>query len=140
MNFYLIEPQIPGGFGPQTRIRDLPGGRRELEFAHILLDEVPDDLIKNVFCFAVSDQLMAKIRDAGIADVKFRNCLVEPNEQFRFLSEDMDTSLPQYFEILVEGRPYESDIAREGFKLIVSERFKVILGEFLIPHSKIEPA
>ena len=126
MNYYLLDPEVAGGFGPNTEL-DATCHPPKVEHLHYAFDGWLGDCIVEIFpCFIVTESVIANFKSSGITG--FEDCDVEvsTNDEFDQLYPGKQI-LPWRWLIPV-GVPGKDDIAasRES-RMVASERAVEIL-------------
>jgi hypothetical protein len=116
----IVEPEVAGGWGPNTVCRREPGKPVEVLKLHYRFDGwLGDELLESTPCFIVTEQLTQEIRKARLTGVRFDIVEVSTSEQFRDLYPDRQ--LPKFVWLRVDGHPGLEDFGvAPGMTLVVS--------------------
>jgi hypothetical protein len=132
--YYVVEPEVAGGFGERTEI-DRSSGKMNVKKLHYQFDGwLGDHLLESTPCFIVSEQMAREIEREKLIGVEFDGVEVTRSDQFRDLYPDRQ--LPTFIWLKVNGTPGRDDfgIAR-GLRLVVSNRALELLKRIGISHA-----
>ena len=129
MTYFLLEPEVAGGFGPATtgnlRVRPPQLEKFNYEFDVWL----GDPLLEAVRNFIVTDRLKERWIEAHATGVAFGD--VEVTKSGEFLDLYGDRPLPSFSWLQITGRAGKDDFGLSpSGDLIVSERIINLLKEF----------
>lgn len=121
LSYFLIEPEVSGGFGPETRF-DRSGPRLEVTKLHYVFDDwFGDCLVTASPCFLIAEataRLLEKLPATGIA---FGPAEISKSDLFKEFNPD--TKLPPFAWLKVHGDPGVDDFGlSKSLDLIVSQR------------------
>ena len=121
MKYYVIEPEVAGGFGERTVI-DRTAGKMVVQKLHYKFDGWQgDELLESAPCYIVTERLASEIERAQFTGVRFEGVEVSTSDQFTELYPNR--RLPKFLWLKVEGKPGHDDFGvAPGLQLVVSER------------------
>jgi hypothetical protein len=121
MNFYVVEPEVAGGFGKHTVI-DRSSGKMVVQKLHYQFDGwLGDELLESAPSYIASERMAHEIERAQLTGVRFDDVEVTTSDQFRELYPDRQ--LPKFIWLKVEGNAGHDDFGiAPGLRLVVSER------------------
>ena len=134
MQFYLLEPEVAGGFGERTVI-DRSSGRMEVKSLHYKFEGwLGDELLESTPCFIASRRLAQEIERERLSGVRFADLEITTSHEFNELHVGL--TLPEFIWLKVEGIPSESDFGiTSDLNLIVSDRALQLLKSVGISHA-----
>lgn len=132
--FFVIEPEVAGGFGEHTVI-DRSTGKMVVTKLHYEFEGwLGDHLLESTPCYIVSDELAREIEINGLSGVKFDFVEVTLSDQFREIYKNK--SIPNFVWLKVIGEPGKDDFGiAPGLRLVVSERALSVLKTSGISHA-----
>lgn len=121
MNYYIVEPEVAGGFGEHTDI-DRSSGKMVVAKLHYQFDGwLGDELLESTPCYIVSEKLAHEIEMAHLTGVQFDEVKVTTSDQFKELYPNRQ--LPRFVWLKVEGKPGHDDFGiAPGLRFVVSEQ------------------
>lgn len=121
MNFYVVEPEVAGGFGKNTVI-DRSSGKMVVQRLHYQFDGwLGDELLESAPCYIASERMAHEIERARLTGARFDEVEITMSDQFRELYPDRQ--LPKFVWLKVEGNAGHDDFGiAPGLRLVVSER------------------
>lgn len=133
MKFYVIEPEIAGGFGKNTVI-DRTSGKMVIQKLHYQFDGwLGDELLESTPCYIASERMAREIELAMLTGVKFDNVEITMSEQFKELYPNRQ--LPKFIWLKVEGSFGRDDFGvASRLRLVVSERALEVLKRIGLLH------
>ncbi|MDR6937889.1 hypothetical protein [Luteibacter sp. 3190] len=134
MIYYVVEPEVAGGFGENTKI-DHSSGRMEVERLHYKFDGwLGDQLLESTPCYIASEQLAEAISREGLSGVQFAEVEISVSDQFSEMYPNR--KLPRFVWLKVSGSPGDDDFGiASGLRLVVSERALNLLKRMGISHA-----
>jgi hypothetical protein len=137
MKYYILEPEVAGGFGPKSILED-PAARppRVRHFNYEFDGWLGDPLLETIACFIVTKSLEDKI--AAMNATGFSFGLVEVSKSGEFKDFYPGRQLPAFTWLQVTGEAGKDDFGL-SFKhsLVVSQRILDILREEGMSHCEI---
>lgn len=133
-NYYVVEPEVAGGFGENTEI-DRSSGKMEVKKLHYKFDGwLGDQLIESTPCYIVSEHLAIEISREKLSGAEFDEVEVTVSDQFVDMYPDRE--IPKFVWLKVSGTPGEDDFGiASGLRLTVSERALNLLEQIGISHA-----
>lgn len=133
-SYYVIEPEVAGGFGENTEI-DRSSGRMEVKKLHYKFDGwLGDQLLESTPCYIVSEQLAIEIDREKLSGAEFDEVEVTVSDQFADMYPNRE--IPKFVWLKVTGTPGEDDFGiASGLRLTVSERALNLLKQIGISHA-----
>ncbi len=137
--FYVLEPEVAGGFGENTILTRTPGKPMVVHKLHYQFDGwLGDPLLETAPCYIVSESLAQGIERANFTGVTFDEVEVTASDQFRDIYPNRQ--LPNVVWLKVDGTPGSDDFGiAPGLHLVVSERALRFFGENGVSHAEIAP-
>jgi hypothetical protein len=134
-HYYSIEPDVPGGLGPETRY-DRSGARLEVALLHYEFEDwFGDCLVTSSPCFMVTDAVARSLEEIPATGCVFEQAKVTLSENFREFNPEVH--LPDFVWLKVLGRPGVDDFGlSQALELIVSERVLRLFEQFGIPRAE----
>lgn len=134
MNYFLIEPEVAGGFGERTVI-DRSSGRMEVKKLHYQFDGwLGDELLESVPCFIVTMKMAHEIERERLTGVAFDDVEVTTSDEFNELFPAKE--LPVFRWLKVTGTPGKNDFGlTPDLNLVVSDRALHLLQKIGISHA-----
>lgn len=138
-DYYVVEPEVAGGWGEGTEFTRVPGRPTVVHRLHYCFDGwLGDDLLESTPCFIVTERLAAGITRAGLSGVNFEGVMISKSPQFEDLYPDRQ--LPNFLWMKLAGEPGKDDFALStSLHLIISARALSVLEQFQISCASIEP-
>ena len=136
MTYFVLEPEVAGGFGPAT-IGNLRARPPLLEKFNYEFDTwLGDPLLEALGTFIVTDHLKERLIEAHASGVGFGD--VEATKSGIYLDLYGDRPLPAFSWLQITGRAGKDDfgLSSSGY-LIVSERMMNLLKAFGLNHCEI---
>ncbi|HGH6028074.1 TPA: hypothetical protein AB5H75_004040 [Vibrio mimicus] len=136
MSQYLIEPEVPGGFGENTL------GRFDVhppivEKLHLEFDGwLGDDLLERFPCFLVTERLATALSSSQLSGYNLEVAEISTSDVFEELYPEC--TLPRFSWLQVSGTIGKDDfsVTNDGL-LLVSERAMVLLQRYQLENSDI---
>ena len=137
MKYFLLEPEVAGGFGDNT-VLDHSVKPFKVEKLHYEFEGwLGDDLLETCPCFIGTTGLIEKFNELGFGGYIIDDLEVSTSYEFRQLYPDM--VLPEFRWIKIHGKAKKDDFGlSENRSLVVSERVLDVLKTFKISHCDIE--
>ncbi|WP_404333529.1 hypothetical protein AB2M62_10480 [Sphingomonas sp. MMS12-HWE2-04] len=135
--YYIIEPEVAGGWGDDTKFTRISGRPVAIHELHYCFDGwMGDDLLESTPCYIVTEQLAAEIETSKLSGVSFDHVETSKSSQFEELYPDI--SLPNFIWLKVIGRPSVDDFGlTSDLELVVSKKALGVLERFKISHALI---
>jgi len=129
MKYYVIEPEVAGGFG-ENAVLDDPTARppRIKNFHYEFSGWLGDPILETVGCFIVTEALRERIEALEPTGMTFGRVEVSKSGEF----EDLYPSrvLPNFVWLQITGAPGVDDFGlSSSHRLVVSQRILEILRE-----------
>jgi len=136
MKYYVLEPEVAGGFGPKS-VLDPHVRPPSVTTFHYEFDVwLGDPLLESVGCFIVTEALQEKIQALNATGVAFSTVVVSKSGQFDDLHPDCQ--LPEFVWLQVTGEPGKNDFGLSSkYSLVVSERILSTLKAAGMSHAEI---
>jgi hypothetical protein len=136
MTYFVLEPEVAGGFGPTTT-GNLKVRPPRLEKFDYEFDVWPSDpLLEAVSNFIVTDRLKERLIEAHSSGIAFGD--VEVTKSGIFLDLYGDRPLPAFSWLKITGRAGKDDFGLSSSRrLIVSERIMNLLKAFELKYCEI---
>jgi hypothetical protein len=137
MKYYLLEPESPGGFGPDSVFFDVKARPPRIAKFNYEFDIWPrDPLIEAVACYIVTELLREKIEALHPTGVSFGLVEISKSGQFEDLYPNF--ALPKFVWLQVSGKAGQDDFGLSTtHSLVVSERVLSLLKEAGMSHCDV---
>lgn len=137
MNYFVVEPEVAGGWGDNTVFTLTPGQPVVVHKLHYQLDGwLGDELLESTPCFIVTERLAHEIERAGLTGVTFDEVEVTTSDEFKDLYPHLQ--LPKFVWLKVHGQPAKDDFGiAPGLLLAVSERALELLKRIGFSHASV---
>ena len=138
MMHYFIDPEVAGGWGPNTVV-DAAVHPPIVSKLHYRFDGwLGSDLLETFPCFIVSEKLK---NDLVLSDLSgFSIETVEVDKSDCFLAGQGGENLPNFYWLQIKNSDTVSDFAiSSGHRLLVSEEALALLKRHNIEHADIQP-
>lgn len=136
MRFFVLEPEIAGGWGERT-VADTSVFPPTVTALHYRFDGwLGDELLESFPCFIVTDRLATRIRRSGLTGVRLQAVEVSTSDQFDELYPDRE--LPVFKWIRPVGTARVDDFGLSSAqRFVVSERALALLRKFRLQNCEI---
>jgi hypothetical protein len=137
MQYYVLEPEVPGGLGIRTEF-DRSVSPPKVTYLHYQFDGWQgDDLITSFPCYLVTERLKHALEYGVATGVSFRDAEVTKSDTFMELYRARE--LPRFWWTIFEGKPGVDDFASgPNGRPLVSHRVMPILRRFNLASCLIE--
>lgn len=127
--FYVIEPEVAGGWGAKTIFAKTPEKNVVVQRLHFEFDGwLGDELLESTPCYIVTERLARDMRDARLTGVAFDKVEITKSPQFK--SRHPGRYLPPFVWLKVNGTPGLDDVGiAPGRKFVVSGRALNVLQQ-----------
>lgn len=121
MSFYYLEPEVAGGWGPNTVAAQNPGMPTVVTRLHYVFDGwLGDELLATSPCFIATETLAQALSDAQLTG--FQVGEVEVSRSDQFLDLYGDKKLPRFVWLKVQGHPGSDDLGlTTDLRLVASQ-------------------
>ena len=139
MKYYALEPEAPGGFGPNSVFFDVKARPPRIAKFNYEFDIWPrDPLVEAVACYVVTENLKEQIAALHPTGVSFGP--VEISKSGQFEDRYPNYELPKFVWLQVTGNAGQDDFGFSAtHSLVVSERILNVLKAAGMSHSDIVP-
>ena len=126
--YYVIEPEVAGGFGEHSEI-DWSNGKMDVKKLHYQFDGwLGDELLESTPCYIASEHLAILIEQDKLTGVEFDEVEITMSDQFRDIYPNR--KLPKFVWLKVNGIPEQDDFSiASGLRLVVSEQTLNLLNK-----------
>jgi hypothetical protein len=137
MRFYILAPEVGGGFGPNTDL-DSTCHPPKVGRVHYLFDGwLGDCLVESFPCFVATESVIAELKEMEISGMNDSDVEISTSERFRELYPNVDIGRWRWLRAV--GIPGEDDIAiTASARLVASERAVAILRRHGLAHCELE--
>lgn len=134
MKYYIVEPEVAGGFGEGTII-DYSSGKMLVKELHYKFDGwLGDEILESTPCFIASKKIMQEIKRVSCTGVTFSDVEISMSDDFK--STRPSLILPEFVWLRIDGNPGCSDFAiNPDLNLVVSELALEILSRVGMSHA-----
>ncbi|MBI3463320.1 MAG: hypothetical protein HY000_09710 [Planctomycetes bacterium] len=120
MRFYKLQPEVAGGWGPNTVFTRGPGGDVVIHKFHYQFDGwLGDELLESTPCFIVTRRLADELQKSALSGYELKAVEVSTSDQFQDLYADCQ--LPEFLWLDVTGTAGVNDFGTDELMLVVSE-------------------
>ncbi len=135
MNYYIIEPEIAGGFGENTVMDPMSRPPRVSRFHYKLDGWLGDELLETVACYIATKFVVDILQSLHPTGVEFGQVEISKSELFDELYPNR--KLPEFAWLKIKGTAGKDDFAlSEKHRLVVSERVLSALRSATLRHCK----
>ena len=128
MRFFIIEPEVAGGFGPDTVLDFSVHPPRPIKFNYQFDGWLGDPLVEAVASFIVTVSLKDLLEKNFVSGIKFGDVDITKSGEFEDLCPDM--VLPDFCWMQIYGTPGSDDFGLSAqHRLVVSERVLDLLKD-----------
>ena len=137
--FYVVEPEVAGDWGENTKFTRTPGTPTEVHALHYDFNGwLGDCLLATSPCFIITETAAQAMADAGLAG--FSTDAVEVTTSSEFDELFPGVVLPPFVWLKVGNRPGLDDLGiTADLDLVVSERALMLLKEQGVSNALVEP-
>jgi hypothetical protein len=140
MKYYVIEPEVAGGWGNNTIVADRNVHPPRVSRLHYQFDGwLGDVLLESSPCYVVTEEAKRSIEAIGTTGAKFDEVEISTSEQFNDLYPDR--RLPRFAWLQVEGKAGQDDFGiapAPDFRLVISQRILDLLRPLGIANALVE--
>lgn len=138
MKYYLLQPEVAGGFGENTVIDRSSGKMVVLKLHYVFDGWLGDVLLTSSPCLIATEDAMRKLQSIGATGVRFDEVEVTTSDLFQELYPNRQ--LPRFVWLQINGRPGHDDfgVGRQ-YGVVVSERALEVLKSLGIANAIIKP-
>lgn len=156
MQLFMLEPEVPGGWGPGTTVinwAEIQAGLSEIpslaKCEIVFEDWLGDDLVTSHPFFVVTERLASAIQGEALTGAVFRDAQVSVSDQFADLNAAQ--RLPQFKWLVPEGRVHLDAFGRVSSwtghdiclspraDLVVSEQCLKVFRRHAVSHCRVRP-
>lgn len=136
MSFFVLEPEIAGGWGDHT-VADTSVFPPTVTALHYRFDGwLGDELLESFPCFIVTDRLASRLRRSGLTGFRLKPVEVSTSEQFDELYPDR--KLPEFKWLMLVGTAGVDDFGMsEAHRFVVSERALTLFRKFRLQNCDV---
>jgi hypothetical protein len=139
MKFYVLYPEVPGGFGRKTIFNGSVQPPLVLSLHYEFEGWNGDELVTTFPVLLVSERVADALKTAEIGGCTFEPAEISKSEQFELLRPE--TQLPVFRWMKVTGKAGKDEIGLSAqSSLVVSERVLNLLKTFALNHCDIRDA
>ncbi len=137
MGFFLIEPEVAGGFGDGTIFEDVRARPpRFSKFDYEFTVWLGDPILETIGCFIVTDALRKKLEENCASGISFGPVEISRSDIFDEFYPNL--LLPKFVWMKVHGESGRDDFwLSEKCILVVSERMLSVLKEAGMAHGDV---
>ena len=138
-DYYIVEPEVAGGWGKHTIFTSPPGERVVVHKLHYEFDGwLGDELLESTPCFIATERLAAEIEKAGLTGVSFDE--VEISRSGEFEDRYPNRKLPSFLWMKVYGKARHDDFGKTpDINLVISQQALQLLREQGTVHMDVFP-
>jgi hypothetical protein len=140
MIYYFVEPEVAGGWGPNTVATRQVGRPTLVTQLHYVFDGwLGDELLESTPCFIATERLARTLSDAKLTGFLVGD--VEVSRSSQFLELHGDVGLPNFVWLKIDGKPGSDDLGIGGdMRLVVSQTALDLLQTAGIAQAVVIPA
>ncbi len=136
--FYIIEPEVSGGLGPNTVGNTSFFPPRVSKLEYIFDDWLGDSIIESFPCFLIKENASKDLIKYNLTGFMIAPACISMSPSFHELNANLD--LPSFKWLKVHGIEGQDDFwIHKDNRLIVSHRALDILITHQLDHANIEP-
>lgn len=136
MKYFTLEPEVAGGFGPNSILNTSVRPPSVTKFHYEFDVWLGDPLLEAVGCFIATEALKERIQAMNATGVSFSTVEVSKSIQFKDLYPNCQ--LPKFVWLQVTGRPGIDDFGLSSkHSLVVSEKIRNALKAAGMSHADI---
>jgi hypothetical protein len=137
--FYLVEPEVAGGWGKNTSFTRVPGTRTTVHKLHYEFNGwLGDSLLESTPCYIATEAASRAIANAHLSGVTFDGVEVSTSAEFEELCPGVQ--LPPFIRLNFGGNPGIDDFGvTSQLSLVVSEKAFIVLKEQGIANALVKP-
>jgi hypothetical protein len=122
MKFYKLDPEVAGGWGPNTEFTRAPGKALVVDKLHYQFDGwLGDELLESSPCFIVTQRLADVLKSRQLSGYELKAVQISASDQFREIYPDRQ--LPKFAWLSLTGKAGADDMGIDvDGRLVVSER------------------
>lgn len=137
MKYYKIDPEVAGGWGPNTVISTLSGGEKVVTRLQYVFDGwLGDEIVEGSQCFVVTESLAITLESLSLSGFTLKGVEVMTSDLYRELYPDRP--LPRCLWLSVGRRPGRDDLGLDADgRLVVSEKALAALRSHRLQHCDI---
>ncbi|WP_028226702.1 hypothetical protein [Paraburkholderia ferrariae] len=133
-NYYVIEPEVAGGFGERTIINRSSGKMVVTRLHYELEGWLGDPLLESTPCYIATKDLAREIENRQLSGVEFDFVEITLSDQFEKIHANK--AVPDFVWLKAVGEPGKDDFGiGSGLRLVVSERVLDILKQYGVSHA-----
>lgn len=139
MSFYYLEPEVAGGWGPNTVAVRNPGMPTVVTRLHYEFDGwLGDELLESTPCFIATETLAQALSHAQLTGFQAGEVEISRSEQFLDLYGDKE--LPRFVWLKVHGQPGGDDLGlTTDLRLVASQAAMNVLRTTGINQAVVTP-
>ncbi len=140
MNYYLVEPEVAGGWGKNTVFTRIAGKPTVVHKLHYHFEGwLGDELLESTPCFIVTERLAKEIEQAKLTGITFGDVEITASEQFNELYPNRE--LPNFLWLKIDGVHHIHDFGMTSdLGLAVSETALQLLKKIGISNASLVKA
>ncbi len=137
--YHVVEPEVAGGWGPDTQFTRTPGQPVVVHKLHYVFDGwLGDQLLETSPCYIVTAALADRITQANLTGFVLDSVKISKSDQFESLYPGRE--LPDFRRFRVEGAAGQDDFGvTRDLMLVVSDTALATLQDVGITHALVEP-
>lgn len=137
MKFYKLDPEVAGGWGPNTDFVRTPGMPVVVRKLHYQFDGwLGDELLESSSCYIVTERLAESIRSRKFSGGELKTAEISLSDQFREIYPGRQ--LPKFVWLDIAGKAGIDDFGMDSDgRLVVSERAFLVLKSTQISNCEV---
>ena len=140
MRFYVIEPEVAGGWGENTIVADSSVHPPRVTKLHYKFDGwLGDVLLESFPCYIVTEAAKENIKAMAATGVKFDEVEISTSDEFDDVSPGLQ--LPRFAWLQVAGKAGQDDFGiapAPDFRLVISQRVLDLLKSMGVSNASIK--
>lgn len=137
MNYYKLEPEVTGGFGPNTELDSSVFPPRVKALHYEIEGWLGDCLVESFPCYLITEKVYDNFTSEGITGFSIQEAMISTSDEFKELFPNK--ILPDFKWLVVNGQVPQDDLTIDNDNcLVVSERALTILRDEGIKNCDIE--
>ena len=137
MHFYILSPEIAGGFGPHTEL-DSTCHPPKVDRLHYSFEGwLGDCLVESFPCFVATESVVVELKQEGLSGIDDSDVEISTSDEFREFYPNREIGRWRWLRAV--GIPGEDDLAMtDSARLVASDRAVAILKRHGLEHCDLE--
>ena len=138
MQYFVVEPEVPGELGPRTVLERSTHPPKVLSLHYIFLGWLGDHLVESFPVFLISKALEEEFQSRNVSGYRTSSAEIEVSPDL--LESSPGLSIPSFLQMEIIGKKDSDDLfLAEDHRLVISERVKSIAEDLGTSHWDLTP-